>query len=80
MLYLEICDTNGGTFEDIEIDQYQAEILSNSLDGLDSGIPQIKRLKEFVRAIKQRADQEAAQLRSDIAIREQQLKNLTFRP
>lgn len=80
MLYLEIHSTDGGTYEEIEIDQFQAEVLKEALDNHDSGVPQVKRLKEFFRALKSHVDQDVVRLTAEIVQREQQLKNMTFRP
>lgn len=80
MLYLEINSTDGGSYEELEIDQFQAEMLVEAMDHLDTGYPQLKRLKDFFRALKSHVDQDVVRLTAEIVQREQQLKNMTFRP
>jgi hypothetical protein len=80
MIYLSVGNTDGGTYREIEIDQFQAEALVESLKNLNTGFPQIKRLVEFVDSVQKHVDQEVKMLNERIAQDQTMLSNITYRP
>ena len=80
MIYLSINSGEGRPIREMEIDQFQAEMLVEVLKVLNTDYAQNKRLTEFFKDLKHTVNVEVEVLTDRVTQDQQMLRNITYRP